>query len=1086
LLNELGLKLRPRVHAVIHVSNSGAGIPDGGFFTPDQLRQNPDESNLFELQPSRGVLEVKAPSEDISHTAKSEQVQKYLTHYGQILLTNYRDFALWHWENGRARSGETYTFASNETDFWKRGAQPRKAADEHEERLLEYLRRVLLSLAPLSEPKVLAAFLASYAREARARVGDTPLDALATVRSTLEEALGIKFTDERGRHFFQSTFVQTLFYGVFSAWVLWHEEDPTRRDRFRWRESHFSIGLPVLRKLFQLVADPEQLRARGLEQVLDWTGDTLNRVDRRSFFARFQLGEAVQYFYEPFLAEFDSELRTQFGVWFTPPDVVRYMVERVDRSLREDLDIAEGFADRRVYVLDPCCGTGTYLFEVLRKIHTRVKENSGEAQAGLQALEAARDRVFGFELLPAPYVVAHLRLDILFKRWQTSFSPATGERPAIFLTNALTGWEPPKEPKHHLLFPELEAERDAADHVKREAPILVILGNPPYSGFAGVAVEEERGLTDAYRTTKRTPKPQGQGLNDLYVRFFRMAERRIIHPPAAPGGKPRKAQGIVCFISNYSWLDGLSHSGMRERFLEAFDHINIDCMNGDKYETGKRTPDGKPDPSVFSTEFNREGIQVGTAITMLVRKAAHTETDFFSARMPDQPNEIRSVHYRDFWGVEKRKDLLKSLEEPARFQYDVIRPLLELRLPFNPVPYYLPYFGWPLLTELMPVSFPGVKTSRDEALVDIDRDELAKRMQRYFSLEISDEAISATIRPLMTSTARFEAGVTRKQLRKLGLDSGQIVRFMYRPFDGRWLYWHPETKLLDEKRPEFFGQVTDTNLFLEARQRQPKAAFDRGYVTRRLADNFGNGLSNFFPLYLRGGSGQFAELFSPTDGQTVPNLTKKGTDYIANLDVDPSDLFHQIVAILHAPDYARENAGALRQDWPRIPLINDRNTLLKGSKLGRELAALLDPDTPVANVTQGAVSPALRNIAELRTTERNQAVDLNVHARWGYHQGGSIMPGPGRVEISRDLYRVFLNTTTFWDAIPEQVWRYTLGGYQVLKKWLSYRERDILGRALRPEEAMEFTNNARRIAAILSLRPQLDEYYASCRSSAGA
>jgi N-6 DNA Methylase len=368
LLNEVGVKLRPRVRAIIHVSNSGAGIPDGGFFTPDQLRENPDESSLFELQPSRGVLEVKAPSDELSTVAESDQVLRYLRHYGQILLTNYKDFALWHWENSSPRLGETYTLAASESTFWQRAASPRVTAEADDGRLLDYLRRVLLSLAPLSEPKVLAAFLASYAREARARVGEAPLDALATVRTTLEEALGIQFTDERGRHFFQSTFIQTLFYGVFSAWVLWHEENPGRRDRFRWRESHFSIGLPVLRKLFQLVSDPQQLRARGLEQVLDWTGDTLNRVDRHAFFARFELGHAVQYFYEPFLAEFDSELRTQFGVWFTPPDVVKYMVQGVDRALREDLDIASGLADRRVYVLDPCCGTGTYLFEVLRRI----------------------------------------------------------------------------------------------------------------------------------------------------------------------------------------------------------------------------------------------------------------------------------------------------------------------------------------------------------------------------------------------------------------------------------------------------------------------------------------------------------------------------------------------------------------------------------------------------------------------------------------------------------------------------------------------------------------------------------------------
>ena len=162
-----------------------------------------------------------------------------------------------------------------------------------------------------------------------------------------------------------------------------------------------------------------------------------------------------------------------------------------------------------------------------------------------------------------------------------------------------------------LAFPELLQERDAAERVKQAKPILVILGNPPYNGFAGLAVDEERDLSQAYRTAKRAPQPQGQGLNDLYVRFYRMAERKIVE---------KTGKGIICFISNYSWLDGLSFTGMRERYLERFDQISIDCLNGDKYKTGKLTPEGESDPSIFSTEFNREGIQVGTAIALLTRR----------------------------------------------------------------------------------------------------------------------------------------------------------------------------------------------------------------------------------------------------------------------------------------------------------------------------------------------------------------------------------------------------------------------------------------------------------------------------------
>ncbi len=315
-----------------------------------------------------------------------------------------------------------------------------------------------------------------------------------------------------------------------------------------------------------------------------------------------------------------------------------------------------------------------------------LREKGGDALTAQEIKRAAMERVFGFEILPAPFVVTHLQIGLLLQSLGAPFSDAKKERPAVYLTNALTGWEPPdgSKPQMLLAFPELLQERDAAERVKQAKPILVILGNPPYNGFAGLAVDEERDLSQAYRTAKRAPQPQGQGLNDLYVRFYRMAERRIVE---------KTGKGIVCFISNYSWLDGLSFTGMRERYLERFDRIWIDCLNGDKYKTGKLTPDGKPDPSIFSTEFNREGIQVGTAIAVLARreKSAGTQT----------------VRFRHLWGKEKRAQLLEDGERDIAPDYDELTPALELGLPFQPGAVTSGYLSWPLLPELFPVSFPG-------------------------------------------------------------------------------------------------------------------------------------------------------------------------------------------------------------------------------------------------------------------------------------------------------------------------------------------------------------------------------------------
>ena len=247
----------------------------------------------------------------------------------------------------------------------------------------------------------------------------------------------------------------------------------------------------------------------------------------------------MQYFYEPFLEAFDPELRKQLGVWYTPPEIVKYMVARVDQVLRSELDIADGLADPRVVVLDPCCGTGAYLVEVLDKIAETLHEKGADALIANDLKQAAMCRVFGFEILPAPFVISHLQIGLALDRFGAPFAEDGNERAGVYLTNALTGWEPPSEPKQHLLFHEMEEERDDAEAVKQHQPILVILGNPPYNGFAGVSPDEEEGLLEPYKEGLHDWGITKNYLDDLYVRFLRLAERRIARDDAS---------GVVCLI----------------------------------------------------------------------------------------------------------------------------------------------------------------------------------------------------------------------------------------------------------------------------------------------------------------------------------------------------------------------------------------------------------------------------------------------------------------------------------------------------------------------------------------------------------
>ena len=1043
LLNAVGGSLRPKVFCVSELAQQGAGHPDLGLYAAKQVQRGRPRNGQT---PEAGVVEVKPVQDDAWLTAESAQVSRYWERYRLVLVTNTRDFVLLGEDSqGKPAKLETFRLADSAADFEAKLQHPRAFANSVGPALAEYLGRSLTHRATLSEPRDLARLLASYARDGLARVeasGNAP--SLNAVRSALEEALGVRFEGERGAAFFRSTLVQTLFYGVFSAWVLRARQAPAATGPFDWRTSVWHLRAPIMQALFQQVTSPGQLQLLDLVEVLDWTAAALDRVDRDAFFARFNEGEAVPYFYEPFLEAFDPALRKQLGVWYTPAEVVRYMVARVDRALKDDLGIEDGLAAENVYVLDPCCGTGAYLAETLKRIAANLQGKGLGALAGARVKQAATQRVFGFEIMPAPFVVAHLQVGLTMQALDAPLSDDGNERAGVFLTNALTGWEP--RTQKPLPFPELEEERDRAERVKQDTPVLVILGNPPYNGFAGMAVDEERELSQAYRTVRKVRKPEGQGLNDLYVRFFRMAERRIAE---------KTGRGVVCFISNYSWLDGLSFTGMRERYLEAFDAIRIDCLNGDKYKTGKTTPDGRPDPSIFSTPGDPVGIQVGTAIATLVRKAEHTPAE--------------SVGFRHLWGQAKPTELMEAAEAEPVALYETVEPSLPLGLPFAEVAVNRGWSDWPSLPDLFPTSYPGVKTSRDSFVVDIDLDKLKGRIKAY-----------------------FDSGEVHRD----GPDEAGFVQFAYRPYDTRWLYWEANGGLLDRPRPEYKPHVIDRNLWLSSAQHLRKGAEEpQTWFTAHIGSlHLIERGANMFPAYLR----DEGLALDGGGAQQRPNLSAAAQRYLDRLDLGVEDLFHHALAVLHDPAYREANAGALRMEWPRIPLPGwpDGDApgaaveLRASAKRGRELAALLDPEAPVQGVTAGTLRPELAAIAVPSTADgRNMSGDdFALTAGWGHFgTGDAVMPGQGRaverhytaaerealgdtVAVLGDgTVDVYLNDNARWSNVPATVWNYKLGGYQVLKKWLSYRESKVLGRSLLPEEVQHFTDTARRLTAILLL-----------------
>jgi len=1112
LFNAIAKTLKPKVRCVMNLRNLGAGMPDGGLFTADQFAGDLKKGQV----PSRGAIEAKGASKELPAIALSQQVRDYLARYGIVITTNLRSFAILTADpNGGPDPRESFALAENEHDFWNRvAAHPRAAAQLKGDQFIEFVKRACLHNTPLTNPKDVAWFLASYARDALFRVEQKKeLPALQTVRSALEEALGMKFTGDKGEHFFRSTLVQTLFYGVFSAWVRWHKDNPGPKAKFDWRTAEWSLHVPFIRTLYEEIAKPSRLGPLGLVETLDWSSGVLNRVDRAEFFKRFEDEHAVQYFYEPFLHAYDPDLRKELGVWYTPREIVKYQVARVDTVLREELNLPDGLADPNVIVLDPCCGTGAYLVEALRSIADTLRDKGGDALVASDLKQAAMNRVFGFEILPAPFVVSHLQLGLLLQAEGAPLSQRKGERVGVYLTNALTGWEPPNGPKQQVMaWAELQEERDAAEHVKRDKKILVVLGNPPYNAFAGVSPQEEQGLVEPYKQGLNKPTSAGGwgikkfNLDDLYVRFFRLAERRI----AEMSGK-----GVVSFISNFSYLGDPSFVVMRQRFLAEFDKLWLDCMNGDSRETGKLTPEGKPDPSVFSTDHNREGIRVGTAVCVIVRKPTRRE----------KPN----VHFRQFWGTTKRADLLASLSaKNFDAAYTVADPRSENRSSFRPEEVSKGFRCWPNLADLcgIPPTL-GVLDNRQEALICIDREDVDKRARAYLDPSISFEAAANTVPELTRNYARFDARDARDHiLRTEAFLSENIRRLMMRPMDDRWCYYTSVRPVWIETRPALVRECWPGNLFLVARNKA--AGMVEGlpmFLTRNI------GMQHAFhkdAYYIPLRSGYSSRENGALYGTAQPhaNLSTPARAYLAKLGIKEPDadaktaglLWMHALATAYSPAYLTQNADGIRRDWPRIPLPADRKALEASAALGEQVAALLDTEADVAGVTAGKVAPIFKTIGLITKTGGGQldaaGRDLAVEAGWGYAgKEGVTMPGKGKLTerpydegeakateaeaaargipanqvmqlVAEKTCDVYLNAAAYWRNIPLNVWEYHIGGYQVIKKWLSYRELELLGRALKPEEAREVTNMARRIAAIILLQPKLDENYRNVKAAA--
>jgi len=1082
--------------------------------------------------------EVKLPTGNLQELAFSEernnQIGRYLAQTGAVLVSNIRGFGLVTIKSGTSRDTAIRAADRNlerVVEFWPSTNAMREARDVGEGAItefLEILETAATRFAAIAEPESLAKVLARQARQAKQELPTEFSQAIAGLAEDFGKALGITFTGPEGEEFFRSSLIQTIFYGIFAGWTIWVRLGSSRP--FAWEDLGDYLRIPFLGELFYEFRHPRRIQELGLKKHLDLATETLARVDILSFFNRFRpptidappdTSAAIIYFYEPFLEAFDPELRKELGVWYTPVEVVRYQVRKVDRLLREELGCDRGFADERVVALDPCCGTGAYLLEIVRCIVEQLRSEGVGDLLGSTLLDILVRRVIGFEILTAPFVISHLQIYLLLS--ELEIEPAEGQRPAVFLTNSLTGWDGAEQLKLH--FPELQAEHDAAQEVKRGTRIIVVIGNPPYNRFAGVPIAEEAVLVDHYKGIHRDERARQIGpselytrwgirkqlLDDLYIRFFRLAERCI---------GERAEHGVVTFISNYSFYTHRSHPIMRESLLRSFDRIWLDVLNGDKYKTGKVIPRGLPgegtaDQSIFSTSHDSRGIQVGTGITTLLKRTRHNDN-----------TAIANVYYRNFWGKAqaKRAALLAALdmdtwsveqiEEAAATSagprpYEAFTPAEERRWKLVPFESQGGFEDWPALDEIFGASFQGVNPNRglQGSVVDMDRDVLEQRMSEYFSA-LSDELAADRHPALFTTRARYEPFEVRQRLREsTGFSRDKVVPYIVFPLDSRWLYYETSAKLLNEARADLSRNLADNEFLVcvpEPRQySEIRPLLLTGAFDLHLHDRGSIG----FPVERLLDEAPATPLFG--NAESTPARVANLQEYVwitlarewglagTLLDRAAKELARQLaavaMAICHSPAYEQEHKEALAQDWAHIPVPKDRSLFADLVAAGSALATLLDPLKSAHALCRSTIGAALARLAVVESIDGTvvRREDLVVqYSFFGAAIGGWRRRSANQGELVHDEWGsstgdLFINDRVRLRNVPEAVWTYELGGYPVIKKWLGYRDRGRRGETpLSIEDINYLREMVHRIAAVLVLHSRLDQLYemTSCAS----
>jgi len=690
-----------------------------------------------------GYIEAKDIGISLDNTEKSDQLKRYLNSLTNLILTDYLDFR-WYVDGEKRLSARLGT--PTKDGKIKRDREGVQAVAELLASFLEHqaekvgtpqeLAQRMARLAHMIRDLIIAAF------KQEAESGSLH-NQLAAFQENLIPDLSVDY--------FADMYAQTITYGLFAARCA----APDNKDFTRQNAAYLLPKTnPFLRKLFNTVAGPE------LDDRIAWLVDDLAQVlaqaDMEAVLKNFGKHsgkeDPVVHFYETFLKAYDPKVREMRGVYYTPEPVVSYIVRSIDYLLKHRFNKPQGLADPGVYILDPATGTATFLYMVINEIR--------QAFAGQEGMwndyvaEKLLKRIFGFELLMAPYAIAHLKLGLLLQ--ETGYKFQSDERLGIYLTNTLD-----EAIKHsETLFARwISEEANAAARVKKDEPIMVVLGNPPYSGHSANKGEWARQLVEQYKTVDGKPlgEKNPKWLQDDYVKFLAFGQWRI----------ERTGQGVLGFITNHSYLDNPTFRGMRQSLMNTFTDIYILNLHGNAKKK-EVTPDGGKDENVFD-------IQQGVAICLLVKEPGNSEP--------------ASVHYAELWGVREGKYQTLSETDINGTEWDDLEPHS---------PHYLfikrdetdldEYMQGRKVTDIFPINSVGIVTARDDFVLDFDEVKLRNRIEEFRGCSLSDDEVRDKFN--LKDTKVWNIIEARKVIQKDDNYEQAFTNCLYRPFDIRPLFYH--------------------------------------------------------------------------------------------------------------------------------------------------------------------------------------------------------------------------------------------------------------------------------------------------------